>query len=354
MIFPLYGSLNKMQSVMATVLRAIKNFRAKAKKQPLTTGLLTTSEKEEARQMLVRSDQQKEFCKEIEAALDDEHVSPKGSYQWFDKKTQLLRLCGRVQSENLEFDAQHPAFISPKGNLAKLLIRHAHNKTLHGGVQQIIQLIREKYWIPKLRRLVQSIINFCPTCFRYRNDFRKQLMAPLPRERTSPEKPFANCGVDYLGPVGLALKYGRNPTVVKGYVCVFVCFATRAIHLELVSDATTPQFLQALRRMIARRGRVTNIWSDNGTNFCGANNFLRSIGNKQNEWAYQVQNEMSITWHFATPNAPHHGGIYEAAVKSTKPHKGYRRQKPDVRGVCNTPRTSGGLREFQAAYATVG
>lgn len=146
-------------------------------------------------------------------------------------------------------------------------------------------------------------------------------MAVLPKQRTKPQRPFSICGVDYMGPVGLCSKTGRNPVITKAYVAVFVCFCTRAIHLELVSDASTKQFMQALRRMIARRGAIQQIWSDNGTNFVGTNNFLQSIYKRQGEWAYgSVASEFKIDWRFNTPYAPHHGGLHEAAVKSAKHH----------------------------------
>lgn len=143
-----------------------------------------------------------------------------------------------------------------------------------------------------------------------------QLMAQLPQTRTTLAKPFANCGVDYLGPIGVMARPGRKPTLTKGYVCVFVCFATRAIHLELAGDATTQTFIAALRRMIARRGHITQMHSDNGTNFVGAKNVLQEIY-KTSEWA---QNTLKIQWKFQPPLSPHHGGLHEAAVKSVKHH----------------------------------
>ena len=42
---------------------------------------------------------------------------------------------------------------------------------------------------------------------------------------------------------------------------------TRAIHLELVSNITFERFLLALRRMVARRGMCSIIWSDNAKTF---------------------------------------------------------------------------------------
>lgn len=42
-------------------------------------------------------------------------------------------------------------------------------------------------------------------------------------------------------------------------------------HVEVVTDLTTQAFLAALRRLVARRGLVTDLYSDNDTNFVGAN-----------------------------------------------------------------------------------
>ncbi|CAK1581584.1 unnamed protein product [Parnassius mnemosyne] len=50
--------------------------------------------------------------------------------------------------------------------------------------------------------------------------------------------------------------------------------ATKAVHLELVSDLTSSAFLAALRRMAARRGAPRHIYCDNGTNFVGASRVL--------------------------------------------------------------------------------
>ena len=51
--------------------------------------------------------------------------------------------------------------------------------------------------------------------------------------------------------------------------------STRACHLELLDDLSTDHFIIALKRFIARRGRLQNIFSDNGTTFAGANNELQ-------------------------------------------------------------------------------
>lgn len=143
-------------------------------------------------------------------------------------------------------------------------------------------------------------------------------MATLPSSRTTPSKPFLRTGIDYAGPVMIRSSLGRLPKLTKAWIAVFVCLATRAIHLELVSDATTQAFIAALKRLIARRGRVAEIVSDNGTNFVGANNYLMAIQQQCIEKSETINNQLRIKWKFTTPGAPHQGGIYEAAVKSAK------------------------------------
>ena len=102
-----------------------------------------------------------------------------------------------------------------------------------------------------------------------------QLLGQFPLERVTPGSVFQRVGVDYAGPV--KVKYGkvRKPTIVKAYICVFVSLSVKAVHLEAVTDLTSEAFIAALRRFIARQGYPTLIWSDNGTNFVGANREIK-------------------------------------------------------------------------------
>ena len=113
--------------------------------------------------------------------------------------------------------------------------------------------------------------------------------------------------------------------LVKAYLALFVCLATKAVHLEIVSDLTTEAFLAALKRFISRRGLPTEIHTDNGTNFRGAKNdladlyrFLADTTSTSTISSYLLTQR--ITWHCIPERAPHFGGLWEAAVKSTKFH----------------------------------
>jgi hypothetical protein len=91
-------------------------------------------------------------------------------------------------------------------------------------------------------------------------------MGHFPLARVTVSRPFVNAGIDYVGPGNT-----RSKTTTKCYVALFICMATKAIHLELVSNLTAEAFIAALKRLIARRGLIDHFYSDNGSNSVGAN-----------------------------------------------------------------------------------
>ncbi|XP_011858822.1 PREDICTED: uncharacterized protein LOC105556347, partial [Vollenhovia emeryi] len=99
----------------------------------------------------------------------------------------------------------------------------------------------------------------------------------------------------------------------------------KAVHMEVVSDLSSEGFIAALRRFVARRGLPKNIYSDNGTNFVGANNKLKELyvlfnSSEHIELINRYLNNHHITWHFIPPSAPHFGGLWESTVKLFKHH----------------------------------
>ncbi|XP_045498277.1 uncharacterized protein LOC123696249 [Colias croceus] len=149
-------------------------------------------------------------------------------------------------------------------------------------------------------------------------------MGDLPGARTNPTRPFYHTGVDFTGHVDVKSSKGRGIKTSKGYVAVFICMVTKAVHLELVSDLSSSTFLAALRRLAARRGTPRHLYSDNGTNFVGASKILANEFIDQQsiltEDFFTEISEMQIEWHFNAPSWPSAGGLWEAAVKSLKYH----------------------------------
>jgi hypothetical protein len=81
----------------------------------------------------------------------------------------------------------------------------------------------------------------------------------------------------------------------------------RAVHLEIAADLSTDSLILCIRNMMNRRGKISEIFSDNGTNLVGANNELR-----------RDARNMDIKWNFIPARSPHFGGSWERLVRSVK------------------------------------
>ena len=64
----------------------------------------------------------------------------------------------------------------------------------------------------------------------------------------TPNPPFTITGVDYAGPFILKKGHTRKPVLIKSYISIFVCFSSKASHIEIISDLTTEAFLSGLHR----------------------------------------------------------------------------------------------------------
>ena len=127
------------------------------------------------------------------------------------------------------------------------------------------------------KRLTCATCRSCITCGKVTTHTESQMMGQLPQQRVHPSPPFSITGVNYAGPFVLKKGHTRKPMLVKAYIAIFVCFSSKAVHLEIVSDLTTEAFLACLRRFVARRGLPQEIHSDNGTNFKGTKNDLTDL-----------------------------------------------------------------------------
>ena len=172
---------------------------------------------------------------------------------------------------------------------------------------------------------MRSITHQCTSCRRLSIKPNNQMLGQLPLEHVTPGSVFEKVGVDYAGPFQIKYGFICKPTIVKAYICIFVSLSVKSVHLELVSDLTADAFIAALHRFIARRGHPSLIWSDHGTNFVGANRKLKQLADLlESQKTQKIISEFcaakKIEWKFIPERAPHFGGLWEAAVKSTKTH----------------------------------
>ncbi|GFW15395.1 integrase catalytic domain-containing protein [Trichonephila clavipes] len=94
-----------------------------------------------------------------------------------------------------------------------------------------------------------------------------------------------------------------------------------AVHLDIVTDLTSNAFIATLKRFIFRRGKCAKSYSDNATNFVGANIELKKMFNllcKPDETLASYMASEGIDWKFLPLRAPKFGGLWEVGVKSFK------------------------------------
>lgn len=230
-------------------------------------------------------------------------------------KDGLIRVGGRLGNSNLDENQKHPIVIPANNRVTRLIFEDRHRTLCHCGPQSLLAEVRRSYWPLRGRITARSVTTRCVQCIKAKPTFLQPLMAPLPKDRVQGNRPFTVCGVDFAGPI--IIKSGlRRVTGSKAWIAVFVCFSTRAIHLEPVEDLSSSAFMACLRRFMARRGKCSKIYSDNGTNFVGAQKELTScIAGIDKKTAIE-----GIEWKFNPPAAPHFGGLWESAVKITKFH----------------------------------
>lgn len=93
----------------------------------------------------------------------------------------------------------------------------------------------------------------------------------------------------------------------------------RAIHIEIAYSLTTDSFIMCYRNFVARRGNPREMYSDNGTNFKGAERELAEAISHLDQNKIMAEFASTNTkWNFIPPAAPHMGGAWERLVQSVK------------------------------------
>ena len=273
-----FSSLNKLLRITAICQRVVSRLRktpGSSLSNPLTPGDL-----EIAASYWIKVTQRAYFVSELKTINSGNKLGkahPLTRLTAYIDGNGILRVGGRLKFASLPSDSKHQAILPRESVLTKLIIRQFHLRTLHGGTQLTLGMIRQNYWIVGGRAPVRSYILKCVVCARHRGIRAQQLIGQLPTARLTPARAFLNSGVDSAGPISLKSWKGRGHKSYKGWLVIFVCIATSAVHMEIVSDYTSDGFISAYRRFVSRRGICKTLYSDCGTNFLGADQQLRKL-----------------------------------------------------------------------------
>ena len=323
-----FNDYNKLLRVSALafmfcrVLLSTRNHQTR-----LTPSSLTVSHLAEAETRLYLLSQQRTFSDELQRLTSAEPVKQSSrlkSLNPFVNSQGLLCVGGRLSHSVCVSSLQaQPPILCASDHLTVLIFQRYHESEGHCGPTALLAKLSTILYVMSARRLARSICASCVTCRRRTPKPLVQQMGDLPTHRVNPALCFINTGLDYAGPIQLKRGNPRRPTITKGYLAVFICLATKAIHIEVVSDQSTSTLIAALKRFCSIRGLPKNIYSDNGSNFVGARHELHDLYlflqlPSTNDALRSSLMSDRIAWHTIPQRAPHFGGIWEAAVKSSK------------------------------------
>jgi len=195
-----------------------------------------------AKDFLLRTQQQHCFAAELEMAKNSKHCKSGalgGLRIEYLNHANVIVVSGRVGERKL-----YP--LSLKCKLTKLLVTTEHKKNGHPGVSVLLSIIGQQHYITGLKAYLKKLQRSCPKCQRANAVPMKQQMGNLPGPRISLTAPFTHTGVDFAGPLTLKEGATRRPVLYKAYLCLFICMATKAVHIEVVRTMETVDFIAAL------------------------------------------------------------------------------------------------------------
>ncbi|UYV69309.1 hypothetical protein LAZ67_6003213 [Cordylochernes scorpioides] len=174
---------------------------------------------------------------------DDKRIN---KFNAFTDKYGLYRIKSQLYFGEDDYDTRCPIVLPGENQVVKLLIRKEPEMMSHAGIQTTQQLVRRRFWILKGKRTIRSIISAFATCRRYNSKRVQTESIPIP-----------------------ATRIGSTPAFGVIGSCTFGAHKKKTV--------STEGFLDTFRRFVARRGRPSIVYSDNGLNFVECNNLFKKV-----------------------------------------------------------------------------
>ena len=202
-------------SALVRVTAVCARFVSRLRKKKTPTGPLTADELKNAENMWLRLAQHEHHSDVYQALTSDRPHSLISQLNLFIDEDGLIRCRGRLQNASLCYESKYPVLVPRKHPLTVLLVQSCHQKVMYGGVSHTLSRVSYKYWIPKGRAVIKSILSKCRVCQRHESGpYASPVMAPLPASRVTEARPFSHVGIDYFGPV--SVKFDPEPAKGMG------------------------------------------------------------------------------------------------------------------------------------------
>ncbi|KAJ8342685.1 hypothetical protein SKAU_G00326130 [Synaphobranchus kaupii] len=300
------------------LLNVIARIKRLGSKQKYRSEVVTITERERATETIIKLVHQKAFHQEVKTLQRGERLPSSDPLFSLDLILHKGLLCvgGRLKKSSLRQELKHPVILPKDSHITKLVLAHCHAKICHQGRGQTqMELRANGFWVISGNKLVAKLIHNCVQCRKLRRPTEEQQMAALPKERVEASGPFTYSGMDCFGP--FIIKKARKE--YKRYGLVFTCFASRAVHIEMLEDLSTDAFINALRCFISLRGAVRELHCDHGSNFVGARNELReALKQCDTKLLEAFLADKQCDFVFNAPSASHAGGVWERQIRTIR------------------------------------
>ncbi|RWS04318.1 hypothetical protein B4U79_11157, partial [Dinothrombium tinctorium] len=188
-----------------------------------------------------------ELCQTIGKRISDSSeataTTPDGSFRI--RNGRIYRICGRRNQLVIPW------------MLRRRITQDAHEKYGHPSLDGTADVLLHRFWFPRLRRTVRSVIGACIECLT-----RKQPGGRRPGMLTVIErkKPFNTLHIDHLGALPRSSR-GRR------HLLVAICNFTKMVFLRPVTTTAAKQTIQAINSIIEQMWVPDRIVVDRGTAF---------------------------------------------------------------------------------------
>ncbi|GBM50512.1 hypothetical protein AVEN_160736-1 [Araneus ventricosus] len=95
---------------------------------------------------------------------------------------------------------KYPILLPSDFIVVQKMIMHNHKTLSHCGIQTLMSILREEFWILKSRRTIRKAIKTCTVCKRFDAKHPEVQAAPLPEDRLRDSATFDTTGIDLEGP----------------------------------------------------------------------------------------------------------------------------------------------------------
>lgn len=135
------------------------------------------------------------------------------------------------------------AGILPKSNSHTIIvINYYRKKYFHICGLTLVSWVSDKFTPLNGRATSRKTVHQCIQCFKFKRVIANILMDDLPKDGAQLKYYFDFARVDLCGSFVIKIEYVRRLISEKNSF-IFLCFAFKAIHLEIVSDSNPESFI---------------------------------------------------------------------------------------------------------------